>query len=107
MKGAPECMQISGFMHGVNNPELTKRLNERVPKTMEEMMTTTAAFIRGETVAASKKKVHVPWKSQDQSKRHASDRKLEFQKLDFRNQPREGRGSNKFTPLTRKPKEIF
>ncbi|GJW98733.1 reverse transcriptase domain-containing protein [Tanacetum coccineum] len=107
MKGAPECMRISGFMHGVNNPELTKRLNERVPKTMEEMMTTTAAFIRGETAAASKKKVHAPWKSQDQSKRHASDRKLEFQKPDFRNQPREGRGSNKFTPLTRTPKEIF
>ncbi|GJT56587.1 reverse transcriptase domain-containing protein [Tanacetum coccineum] len=38
MKGAPECMRISGFMHGVNNPELTKRLNEQVPKTMEEMM---------------------------------------------------------------------
>ncbi|GJX20784.1 putative mediator of RNA polymerase II transcription subunit 37c [Tanacetum coccineum] len=83
MKGAPECMRISGFMHGVNNPELTKRLNERVPKTMEEMMTTTAAFIRGETAAASKKKVHAPWKSQDQFKRHASDRKLELQKPDF------------------------
>nr|GEV76813.1 ribonuclease H-like domain-containing protein [Tanacetum cinerariifolium] len=34
MKGAPECMRISGFMHGVNNPELTKRLNEHVPKTI-------------------------------------------------------------------------
>nr|GFA02132.1 reverse transcriptase domain-containing protein [Tanacetum cinerariifolium] len=63
MKGAPECMQISGFMHGVNNPELTKRLNECVPKTMEEMMTATTAFIRGETVVSSKKKVHTPWKS--------------------------------------------
>ncbi|GKC60731.1 reverse transcriptase domain-containing protein, partial [Tanacetum coccineum] len=29
MKGAPECMWISGFMHGVNNPELTERLNEQ------------------------------------------------------------------------------
>ncbi|GJX93188.1 reverse transcriptase domain-containing protein [Tanacetum coccineum] len=28
MKGAHECMQIFEFMHGVNNPELTKRLNE-------------------------------------------------------------------------------
>ncbi|GJV69630.1 reverse transcriptase domain-containing protein, partial [Tanacetum coccineum] len=27
MKGAPECMRISVFMHGVNNPELIKRLN--------------------------------------------------------------------------------
>nr|GEX23935.1 reverse transcriptase domain-containing protein [Tanacetum cinerariifolium] len=29
MKGAPECMRISGFMHGVKNPELIKRLNAR------------------------------------------------------------------------------
>ncbi|GKD50341.1 hypothetical protein Tco_1279317 [Tanacetum coccineum] len=68
MKGAPECMKISGFMHGVNNLELTKRLNEHVPKTLEETMTTTTAFIRGETAAASKNKVHTPWKPQDQSK---------------------------------------
>nr|GEX43828.1 reverse transcriptase domain-containing protein [Tanacetum cinerariifolium] len=59
MKGAPECMRIFGFMHGVNNPELTKRLNEHVPKTMEEMMITTTGFIRGEAAAASKKKGHV------------------------------------------------
>ncbi|GJT90901.1 reverse transcriptase domain-containing protein [Tanacetum coccineum] len=78
MKGAPECMRIFGFMHGVNNPELTKRLNEHVPKTMEEMMTVTTAFIRGEAAAASKKKGHSPWKSQDQSKRHAPERKSNF-----------------------------
>ncbi|GJY03153.1 reverse transcriptase domain-containing protein [Tanacetum coccineum] len=65
MKGAPECMGISGFMHGVNNPELTKRLNEHVSKTMEEMMTVTTAFIRGKTAAASKKKCHAPWKPHD------------------------------------------
>ncbi|GKD95743.1 reverse transcriptase domain-containing protein [Tanacetum coccineum] len=93
MKGAPECMQVSGFMHGVNNPELTKCLNEHVPKTMEEMMTITTAFIRGETAAASKKKGHAPWKPQDQSKRHVFERKS-----DFRGQPREGWGSNRFTP---------
>ncbi|GJY45378.1 reverse transcriptase domain-containing protein [Tanacetum coccineum] len=58
MKGALECMRISEFMHGVNNPELTKLLNEHVPKTMEEMMTVTTAFIRGEAAAASKKKGH-------------------------------------------------
>nr|GEW79685.1 reverse transcriptase domain-containing protein [Tanacetum cinerariifolium] len=58
MKGAPKCMRIFEFMHGVNNPKLTKRLNEHVPKTMEEMMITTTACIRGEAVAASKKKAH-------------------------------------------------
>nr|GEY42222.1 reverse transcriptase domain-containing protein [Tanacetum cinerariifolium] len=56
MKGAPECMRISGFMHGVNNPKLTKRLNEHVSKIMEEMMITTTAFIQGEAAAAGKKK---------------------------------------------------
>ncbi|GJT28105.1 hypothetical protein Tco_0908380 [Tanacetum coccineum] len=66
------------------------------------MMTTTAAFIRGETAAASKKKVHTLWKPQDQSKRNNSERRS-----DFRNQPRDGRGLSKFTSLNRTPKEIF
>nr|GEW80967.1 reverse transcriptase domain-containing protein [Tanacetum cinerariifolium] len=74
MKGAPEYMRISGFMHGINNPELTKRLNERVPKTMEEMMIATIAFIRGEAAAASKRKGHMPWKPQNQSKMHTDKR---------------------------------
>nr|GEV59088.1 reverse transcriptase domain-containing protein [Tanacetum cinerariifolium] len=78
MKGAPECMRIFRFMHGVNNPELTKRLNEHVPKTVEDMMTATAAFIRGETVAASKKKVHTPWKSHDHYKWQNSKRRSDF-----------------------------
>nr|GEY04061.1 reverse transcriptase domain-containing protein [Tanacetum cinerariifolium] len=56
IKEAPECMRIPGFMHGVNNLELIKRLNEHVSKTMEEMMITTAAFTRGKAAAAGKKK---------------------------------------------------
>nr|GEV88459.1 reverse transcriptase domain-containing protein [Tanacetum cinerariifolium] len=59
MKGAPECIQIFGFMHGINNPELTKRLNEHVPRTMEEMMIATTAFIRRKAAAANKKKGHM------------------------------------------------
>nr|GEY25485.1 reverse transcriptase domain-containing protein [Tanacetum cinerariifolium] len=74
MKGAPECMRISGFTRGINNPELTKRLNEHVPKTMEEMTIATAAFIRGEAAAANKKKGHMSWKPQDQSKKHTDKR---------------------------------
>nr|GEY57543.1 reverse transcriptase domain-containing protein [Tanacetum cinerariifolium] len=93
MKGAPECMRIFGFMHGVNNPELIKRLNEHVPMTMEEMMITTTAFIRGEAAAASKKKGHVSWKPQDQSKRHSADKRSDFQ-----DHSREGRKPNRFTP---------
>nr|GEY24888.1 reverse transcriptase domain-containing protein [Tanacetum cinerariifolium]GEY24895.1 reverse transcriptase domain-containing protein [Tanacetum cinerariifolium] len=82
MKGAPECMWISGFIHGVNNLELTKRLNEHVPKTMEEMMITTTAFIRGEAAGASKKKGHTSWRTHDQSKRQTSKkREITFQPL--------------------------
>nr|GEY32451.1 reverse transcriptase domain-containing protein [Tanacetum cinerariifolium] len=92
MKGAPECMRISKFMHGINNPELTKRLNEHVPKTMEEMIIATTAFIRGEAAAASKKKGHMSWKPQDQSKKHAVKRP------DFRGHSRDDRGANRFTP---------
>nr|GEW07906.1 reverse transcriptase domain-containing protein [Tanacetum cinerariifolium] len=102
MKGAPECMCISGFMHGVNNPELTKSLNEHVPKTMKEMMITTTAFKGGEAAAASKKKGHTSWKAHDQSKSQTLEKRSEF-----RVHPREGRGSNRFTPLTRTPKEIL
>nr|GEW59130.1 reverse transcriptase domain-containing protein [Tanacetum cinerariifolium] len=102
MKGAPECMRISEFMHGVNNPELTKHLNEHVPKTMEEMMITTNAFIRGEAAAASKKKGHTSWRAHDQSKRKTLETRS-----DFWGHPREGRGSSQFTPLTRTPKEIL
>nr|GEY26283.1 reverse transcriptase domain-containing protein [Tanacetum cinerariifolium] len=60
MKGAPECMRISGFMHEINNPELTKRLNEHVPRTMEEIMIPTTAFIRGEAAALTKKRATYP-----------------------------------------------
>nr|GEV17271.1 reverse transcriptase domain-containing protein [Tanacetum cinerariifolium] len=77
MKGAPECMRISEFMHEINNPELTKRLNEHVPRTMEEMMIATVAFIRGEAVTANKKKGHLSWKPHDQSKKH-TDKRLDF-----------------------------
>ncbi|GKD76369.1 reverse transcriptase domain-containing protein, partial [Tanacetum coccineum] len=100
MKGAPECMRISEFMHGVNNSELTKPLNEHVPKTMEEMMITTTTFIRGEAAAAGKKKGYTSCSTQDQSKRHGSERMS-----DFRGQPRDGRGSSKFTPLQEHPKK--
>ncbi|GJX51683.1 hypothetical protein Tco_0278528 [Tanacetum coccineum] len=68
-------MRISGFMHGVNNPELTKRLSEHVPKTMKEMMIATTAFIRGEAAAAGKNKGHSSWRAQDPLKRHASERR--------------------------------
>ncbi|GKD53791.1 reverse transcriptase domain-containing protein, partial [Tanacetum coccineum] len=92
MKGAPECMRIPRFMHGVNNPKLTKRLNKHVPKTMEEMMITITAFIRGEATAAGKKKGHASLRAQDQSKRNASERRSDFREIKKgRDQPKVGK----------------
>nr|GFC59332.1 reverse transcriptase domain-containing protein [Tanacetum cinerariifolium] len=88
-------------MHGINNPELTQRLNEYVPRTMEEMMIATTAFIHGEAAAANKKKGHMSWKLQYQSKKHTDKRP------DFQGHSRNGRGANRFTPLTRTRKEIL
>ncbi|GJT27123.1 hypothetical protein Tco_0907398 [Tanacetum coccineum] len=48
VKGAPECMRISGFMHGITNPELIKCLHDNIPKSVDEMMRTTMAFLKGE-----------------------------------------------------------
>nr|GEU69060.1 reverse transcriptase domain-containing protein [Tanacetum cinerariifolium] len=69
--------------------------------TMEEMMIATTAFIR-EATPASKKKGHTPWKAHDRSKRQTSDKRS-----DFRGHSRDGRGSNRFTPITKTPKEIL
>nr|GEV63950.1 retrovirus-related Pol polyprotein from transposon TNT 1-94 [Tanacetum cinerariifolium] len=47
VKGAPECMKISDFLHGITNPELIKPLHDKIPKSMDEMMSVTASFLRG------------------------------------------------------------
>nr|GEW48705.1 reverse transcriptase domain-containing protein [Tanacetum cinerariifolium] len=38
VKGAPECMKIFGFMHGITNPGLIKRLHDNIPKSVDEML---------------------------------------------------------------------
>ncbi|GJW88819.1 reverse transcriptase domain-containing protein [Tanacetum coccineum] len=47
VKGALECMRIFGFVHGITNPELIKRLHDKIPKTVDEMMRVTTSFLRG------------------------------------------------------------
>nr|GEV38253.1 reverse transcriptase domain-containing protein [Tanacetum cinerariifolium] len=38
VKGATECMRISGFMHGITNHELIKRMHDNIPKSVDEIM---------------------------------------------------------------------
>nr|GEU64328.1 reverse transcriptase domain-containing protein [Tanacetum cinerariifolium] len=82
--------------------DFMERFKVEIGRTMEEMMITTTAFVRGEAVVASKKKGQTSWKAHDQSKRQNSDKRS-----DFRGHSREGRGSNRFTPLTRTPNNFL
>ncbi|GKB54765.1 hypothetical protein Tco_0905518, partial [Tanacetum coccineum] len=68
VKGAPECMRISRFLHGITNPELIKRLHDKIPTTMDEMMRVTTSFLRGEVATSNheRKKSFPPWKQQEE-----------------------------------------
>ncbi|GJV85265.1 reverse transcriptase domain-containing protein [Tanacetum coccineum] len=71
VKGAPECMRISGFVHGITNPELIKRLHDKIPKTVDEMIRVTTSFLRGEVATSNheRKKSFPPWKQQEGTQR--------------------------------------
>nr|GEY01605.1 reverse transcriptase domain-containing protein [Tanacetum cinerariifolium] len=53
VKGALECIRISEFVHGITNPELIKRLHDKIPKKVDEMMRVTTSFLRGEVAASN------------------------------------------------------
>ncbi|GJY57753.1 reverse transcriptase domain-containing protein [Tanacetum coccineum] len=103
VKGAPECMKISGFMHGITNPELIKRLHDRIPKSVDEMVRVTTTFPRGEVAASNRerKKSFPLWKQQE------AGQKQNFKKGAFRNQLRPEQNQDRFTLLTKTPKEIL
>nr|GEV37903.1 reverse transcriptase domain-containing protein [Tanacetum cinerariifolium] len=103
VKGAPECMRILGFVHGITNPELIKCLNEKISKTEDEMMRVTTSSLRGEVAASNhkRKKSFPPWKQ------HEGNQKQNFKKGGFRNQQTLKRKQHRFSFLTKTPKEIF
>ncbi|GJS62196.1 reverse transcriptase domain-containing protein [Tanacetum coccineum] len=103
VNGAPECMKIFAFMHGITIPELIKRLHDKIPKLVDEMMRVTTAFLRGEVSASNRewKKSFPSWKQQDVGQ------KQNFKKGSFQNQQRMERKQYRFTLLTKTPKEIL
>ncbi|GJV40513.1 reverse transcriptase domain-containing protein [Tanacetum coccineum] len=103
VKGAPECMKISGFMHGITNLKLIKRLHDKIPKPIDEMMRVTTTFLRGEVAASNRKrkKLFSSWKQQE------ANQKQNFKKGGYRNQQRSKRKQDRFSLLTKTPKEIF
>nr|GEU49520.1 hypothetical protein [Tanacetum cinerariifolium] len=86
----------------IKDPVEIHNIKQRDGETIEDFMKRFKIETRREAAAASKKKGHVSWKPQDQSKKHSLDKRS-----DFRGHSRDERGSNRFTPLTRTPKEIL
>ncbi|GJU45896.1 reverse transcriptase domain-containing protein [Tanacetum coccineum] len=105
VKACPEILKISGFMNGINNPELIKRLNDRVPQTFDELMKRTRSFIQGEAAAADSRKGYSNNRSQEQSRRQSNDQSSSPHNS-YRGQ-RGGRGNEQVHPLTMTPKEIL
>ncbi|GKE03821.1 hypothetical protein Tco_1395839 [Tanacetum coccineum] len=64
VKGTPECIRISRFVHGITNPELIKRFHEEIPKTVDEMMQVATSFLQGQEAALNqeRKKTLPTWK---------------------------------------------
>ncbi|GKB79817.1 reverse transcriptase domain-containing protein, partial [Tanacetum coccineum] len=56
VKGVPECMRISGFVHGITNPKLIKRFHEKIPKTVDEMMQVATSFLQGQEAALNQER---------------------------------------------------
>nr|GFA19370.1 reverse transcriptase domain-containing protein [Tanacetum cinerariifolium] len=92
-------------MNGINNPELIKRLNDRVPQTFDELMKRTRSFIQGEAAAADSKKSYSNYKSQEQPRRQSNDQSSNHNNS-YRNQKGD-QGNDKYTSLTKTPKKIL
>ncbi|GJT75276.1 hypothetical protein Tco_1042001 [Tanacetum coccineum] len=104
VKGAPECMRISGFMNRITNPELIKRFHEKIPKTVDEMMQVATSFLQGQEAASNQERKKAPsaWKHQEGGHRQ------NFKKGGgFRSQHKQEKRPDRFTLLTKTPKEIL
>ncbi|GKD30003.1 hypothetical protein Tco_1240781 [Tanacetum coccineum] len=113
-KRFPPVLRISAFMHGHGHPELAKKLNDKIPKTVDEMFERVRAFIRGEVAAGSAEMVHpsqgykgyvrpawtrVPEKDRNRGGLREARRNMGV----YTPYPQK----DTFTPLTKTPKEIL
>ncbi|GJS40649.1 hypothetical protein Tco_0565692 [Tanacetum coccineum] len=60
IKGVPPVLRISTFMHGHGHPKLAKKLNDKIPKTVDEIWERVRAFIMGETVTDTTEVIRSP-----------------------------------------------
>ncbi|GKB73047.1 reverse transcriptase domain-containing protein [Tanacetum coccineum] len=86
---------------GESTEDFVQRFKAEISR---EMMRVTTAFLRGEVTASNqaRKKAPPTWKQQEVGRKQNFDRRG-----DFRNQQRSKRRRDKFTLLTKSPKEIL
>ena len=103
IKACPELLKISGFMNGISNQDLIKKLNDKVPQTFDELMKRTRSFVQGEEATADSKRGYSNYKPHDQQRRQSHDQG------NNRNNGYRGQrgGRDRYTPLTMTPKEIL
>ncbi|GJV93961.1 reverse transcriptase domain-containing protein [Tanacetum coccineum] len=97
-------MRISGFVHGITNPELIKRFHEKNPKTVDEMIQVATSFLQWQEAASNQERKKVPqaWRHQEGGHRQ------NFEKGGgFRSQHKQEKRPDRFTLLTKTPKEIL
>ncbi|GKA38004.1 reverse transcriptase domain-containing protein [Tanacetum coccineum] len=112
IKGVPPVLRISAFMHGHGHPELSKKLNDKIPKTVDEMWERVRAFIRGVAAAGPQLSLSDLLVGEKCGKASGWNTKMALEtevRGEGRNMgtcapyaKREG-----FTPLTKTPKEIL
>ncbi|GJU43733.1 reverse transcriptase domain-containing protein [Tanacetum coccineum] len=114
IKGVSMVLRISVFMHAHGYPELAKNLNDKIPKTVDEMWERVRDFIRGEMAADTTEVIRSPRWEKSAGKASCSEnqngcRNRGHKKGEGRNMGtcapytrREG-----FTPLTKTLKEIL
>ncbi|GJY20665.1 hypothetical protein Tco_0393231 [Tanacetum coccineum] len=114
IKSVPLVLRISAFMHRHEHPELAKKLNDKIPKRVDEMFERVRAFIRRKATTGSAKVAKAPqwdkgatrlgWSKGEERVRGRSGPK-EFQRKMGTCAPYSRR--NTFTPLTKTPKDIL
>ncbi|GJY89315.1 reverse transcriptase domain-containing protein [Tanacetum coccineum] len=73
-KHCPDLMKIFAYMNGINNQDLIKKLNDKVPQTFDELMRRVRAFIRAEDAAADSRRGYSGYRAPDQPKKQFNDR---------------------------------
>ncbi|GKC15428.1 reverse transcriptase domain-containing protein, partial [Tanacetum coccineum] len=83
IKRVPLVLCISAFMHGHCHSKHAKKLNDKIPKTVDEMFERVRAFIRGEMAVGSVKMVH-PFQGDKGNTRRPEDKRGQETEMDQR-----------------------